>query len=108
MNAEQKTRRKHIPCVKGKTRLHYWRVRVTGNPDTDTATGNEMAFWVLAYLRETADYSVLELIARDQPAEPCYVQTAFWRVLAEFTTRGSFAMTPDMLCVGNLATAESG
>ncbi len=106
MNDQLRARRKHIPCVKGRNRLHYWKVRVTGNPDKDTATGNEMAFWTLAYLRETKDYAVLEFIARDQPNEGCYVQTAFWAVLAEFTTRGSFAMTPDMLCVGNLATAE--
>ena len=93
-------------CVQGRSRLHYWKVRVTGNPDKDAATGNEMAFWTLAYLRETADYAVLERTARNQPAEACYVQTAFWAVLAEFTTRGSFAVTADMLCIGNLATAE--
>ncbi len=106
MNDQLLARRKHIPCVKGRYQLHYWKVRVTGKPDKDTATGNEMAFWVLAYLRQTSDYAVLELIARDQPAEGCYVQTAFWSVLAEFSTKGSFAMTADMLCVGNLEIAE--
>ena len=102
MNAQLLARRKHIPCVKGKNRLHYWKVRVTGNPDTDTATGNEMAFWVLAYLRQTSDYTVLELIARDQPAEGCYVQTAFWSVLAEFSTKGSFAMSNDMCALADI------